>query len=73
MTNIYYAGVVKQPTNRQKSLYKHLAATCIQNGLHANTGSRLKYRHDYWRAINILEKRLKDAGVKWGKELYNGE
>lgn len=73
MTDIYYAGAEKHPTNRQKSLYKHLAATCLRNGLRADTGMRLKYMHDYWSAIEILKKRLKDAGVKWGKELDHGE
>ena len=73
MTDIYYANVVKPPTKKQKQLYKHLVALCVENGLSTKTGMGLKFMHDYWRAIDILKKRLKDAGVKWEKELDHGE
>lgn len=73
MLEIYWAWEGKPPTQKQRQLFKHLVALCKENGLSTKTGMALMFRSDYWRAIDILKKRLKDAGVKWGEELENGE
>jgi hypothetical protein len=69
MTEIYYAGAGKPPTKRQKQLFLFFVTLCDRNGLGTKTGARLRYMHDYWRAIDMLKDRLEKAGVNWREEI----
>lgn len=73
MIDIYYCGAGKPPTKRQKQLHLFLVTLCTQNGISTKTGSRLRYMHDYWKAIDVLAERLDKAGVNWRGQIKEYE
>lgn len=57
-----YEKVRSQPTAKQKKFFTALVMKCKENGIDCNTG-RTRTRGEYAYGIDVLLKRLQEAGV----------